>query len=129
MHNVFRFPGGDETLMCVNPCDAGGVQDLQAAYGTEDIVASQEGLAVDYNTEDTVPATMFIFSKPEASHCMIVVMLDEPTGKTRVNGEWIPTSETYILRRPIGGDFVAQTLRQITGGGLRNMMNASGCFR
>lgn len=128
-HNVFRFPDGDETLMCCNPSDAGGVQDLQAVYGAEDIVASAEGLAVDYNTEDTRPATMFVLSKPEATHCMIVVMLDDPTGQVRVNGEWIPTSETYILRRPIDGDLVAQTLKKITGGGLQNLMDSSGCFR
>lgn len=121
MHNVFRFPGGDETLMNINPCDAGGVQDLQSVYGTEDIVASVEGLAVDYNTESTLPATMFVLSKPEATHCNIVMMINEPTAGS--------SSETYILRRPIGGDLVAQTLRQITGGGLRNMMDASGCFR
>ena len=121
MHNIFRFPGGDETLMACNPCDAGGVQDLQSVYGTEDIVASQEGLAVDYNTESTLPATLFVLSKAEATHCMIVMMIDEPTAGTN--------SETYILRRPIGGDLVAQTLKQITGGGLRNLMNASGCFK
>ena len=129
MHNVFRFPDGDETLMCCNPCDAGGVQDLQSIYGTEDIVASQEGVAVDYNTDDTIPATLFILSKPEATHCMIVMMLNEPTGRVKVHGKWVQTSQTFILRRPIGGDLVAQTLRQITGGGLRNFMDASGCFR
>ena len=129
MHNVFRFPDGDETLMACNPCDAGGVQDLQSVYGAEDIVASQEGVAVDYNTDDTIPATLFILSKPEATHCMIVMMLNEPTGRVKVHGKWVQTSQTFILRRPIGGDLVAQTLRQITGGGLRNFMNESGCFR
>ena len=129
MHNVFRFPDGDETLMCCNPCDAGGVQDLQSVYGTEDIVASQEGVAVDYRTDKTLPATLFVLSKPEATHCVIVMMLNEPTGRNKVHGEWVPNSETFILRRPIGGDLVAQTLKSITGGGLKEMMKASGCFR